>query len=238
MDCVLKLQCLNQGVQKMANWIVLFNINIIIITPREYGSRLGVHRNNLGVTANTPNSSEICTFEWFDVKACWTQPNTLQDILGFCSTPFGALSSTGKVVSEHLRAHRFPFSLSGSIWEHLEGSVWPFRVAESFSYDFETILHFADETQCQSFNLRVQFTILVTCLYSAMHLSVEFEIGVWRASGCVVLSSPFLECCKAFSECRAATQSIYGLGHLLEQGGTEFFGTVWNVSRPCPLDLW
>jgi hypothetical protein len=42
------------------------------------------------------------------------------------------------------RAHRFPFSLSGSIWEHLEGSVWLFRVAELCGYDFQTILHFAD----------------------------------------------------------------------------------------------
>ena len=27
---------------------------------------------------------------------------------------------------------------------HLEGSVWLFRVAELFSYNFQTILHFAD----------------------------------------------------------------------------------------------
>ena len=52
--------------------------------------------------------------------------------------------STGEVVSEHLRAHHFALSLSGSIWERLEGSVWLFRVAELFSRDFQTVLHFAD----------------------------------------------------------------------------------------------
>ena len=52
---------------------------------------------------------------------------------------------TGEVVSEHLREHRLAFSLSGSIWEHLAGSKGLFRVAQLFSYDFQTILHFADE---------------------------------------------------------------------------------------------
>jgi hypothetical protein len=41
--------------------------------------------------------------------------------------------------------HRFAFSLFGSFWELLEGLVWLFRIAESLSYDFQTILHFADE---------------------------------------------------------------------------------------------
>ena len=48
------------------------------------------------------------------------------------------------MVSEPLRAHRFAFSLSGSIWEHLQGSVWLFSVAELFSYDCQPILHHAD----------------------------------------------------------------------------------------------
>ena len=46
-----------------------------------------------------------------------------------------------EVVSEHLRAHRCAFSLSGSIWKHLEESVWLFRVAELFSYNFQNLLH-------------------------------------------------------------------------------------------------
>jgi len=52
--------------------------------------------------------------------------------------------STSEVVSKHLRGHRFAFSLSGSIWGHLEQFVWLFRVAELFGYDFQTILHYAD----------------------------------------------------------------------------------------------
>ena len=51
---------------------------------------------------------------------------------------------TCDVAWEHLRAHRFAFSLSGSIWDHLEGSVRLFRVAELFGDDFQTILHFAE----------------------------------------------------------------------------------------------
>jgi len=68
----------------------------------------------------------------------------LQDIPGFCYTTSGIFRSTGDVVPEHLRAHRCAFSLSGSIWAHLEGSVWLFRVTELFGYDFQTIIHFAD----------------------------------------------------------------------------------------------
>ena len=69
-------------------------------------------------------------------------------MLGFCSTTSGVFRSTGEVVSEHLKAHRFAFNLSGSIWVHLEGSVWLFRVAELFGYDFQTILHLADVRHC------------------------------------------------------------------------------------------
>jgi len=46
---------------------------------------------------------------------------------------------------KHLRVHCIPFSLTVSIWEYLEGSVWLFRVGELFSSNFQTILHFADE---------------------------------------------------------------------------------------------
>jgi len=49
-------------------------------------------------------------------------------------------------------SHTWPYtdiwpyiSLFGSVWEHLKGSVWLFRIAESLSYDIRTILHFADE---------------------------------------------------------------------------------------------
>jgi len=88
------------------------------------------------------------------LEAFWRQPYTLQGILVFCSTTSGALRSTGEAVSERLRAHCFAFSLSGNIWEHLEGSVWLFRVAELFSYDFQTILHVADEDRRYFQNMR------------------------------------------------------------------------------------
>jgi hypothetical protein len=56
------------------------------------------------------------------------------------------LWGTIELVLEHLRAHRFALSRSGSIWEHLARLVLLFRVAELFSCDFQTILHFADGT--------------------------------------------------------------------------------------------
>jgi len=58
--------------RKIVNRIVLFDLNIMIITPWEYASRFEVHRNSLGDmanTPNTPNSSEICTFKYFDFVA-------------------------------------------------------------------------------------------------------------------------------------------------------------------------
>jgi len=133
--------------RKIVNRIELFDLNIIIITPGEYASRFEMHRNSLGDAANspnTPNGSGICTFYYFDLVAFWRHLYSLQDILVFCSTTSGVFRSTGEAVSEHLGAHRFAFNLCGSTWEHLEGSVWLFRVAELFGYDFQTILHFAD----------------------------------------------------------------------------------------------
>jgi len=78
------------------------------------------------------------------MEAFWRQLYTLKNVYRFCSTTSGVFRSTSEVVPEHLSAHRFAFSLSGSIWEHLEASVLLFRVAELFGYDFETILHFGD----------------------------------------------------------------------------------------------
>jgi len=46
---------------KIVNQIEPFDINIVIISHGEYGSRFDMHWNNLGDMANTPNSSEICT---------------------------------------------------------------------------------------------------------------------------------------------------------------------------------
>jgi hypothetical protein len=43
--------------RKIVNSIVLFYINTIILTPGEYGSRVEMHRNNLGDVADTANSS-------------------------------------------------------------------------------------------------------------------------------------------------------------------------------------
>jgi hypothetical protein len=94
------------------------------------------------------------------------------------------------------------------------------------------------EIQCQRFNVRVGFTDLVTCLCYALHLGVQCDISVQRDSGFVVLSFPFLNHCKAFSECRPATHSIYVLGHLFQHGGTDVFGQGRNACRPSPWDSW
>jgi len=79
-------------------------------------------------------------------------------------------------------------------------------------------LHVRDsisETQCQRLNIRVGFTNLVTRLCYTSHLGVKFDIGVRRDSGFVIVSFLSLDCCKALSECRLATHSIYVLGRLL-----------------------
>ena len=47
-----------------------------------------------------------------------------------------------------------------------------------------------------------------------------------------------MDCCKAFSECRPATHSIYDLGRLLQHRGTDFFGPVRTAGRPSPWDSW
>jgi len=117
---------------------------MIIITPGQYSSRFELHWNCPTDAANTPNSSEICTFLLFHFVAFRRQPYILQDILVFCSSTSGTLRSIGEVVLAHLKSYSFALRLSGSIWEHLDGSVWLFRVAELFSCTFQTILHFAD----------------------------------------------------------------------------------------------
>ena len=94
------------------------------------------------------------------------------------------------------------------------------------------------ETQYQRLNVRVGYINLVTHLCYASRLGVQFDIDVRRDSGFVVLSFPFLDCCKAFSECKPATHSIYVLGRLLRHGGTDFFGPVRNAGRPSPWDSW
>jgi hypothetical protein len=70
------------------------------------------------------------------------------------------------------------------------------------------------ETQCQRLNVRVRFTNLVTHLCHTLHLGEKFDISVPWDCGFVVFGFPSLDCCKAFSECRPATHSIYVLGRL------------------------
>jgi len=48
---------------KIVYRILLFDVNIKIFSVRESGCRFEVHRNSLGDAANTPNSSNICTFQ-------------------------------------------------------------------------------------------------------------------------------------------------------------------------------
>jgi len=45
---------------------------------------------------------------------------------------------------EHLRGYHLPFSLSGNIWNQLEGSIWLFTVAVVSSDYLYPILHYAD----------------------------------------------------------------------------------------------
>jgi len=70
------------------------------------------------------------------------------------------MRSTSIVISEFLRAGYFVFNLSGGIWEYLEQSVLMFRVAELFSYDFQTILHFADVDNWILGRVDLQFSLL------------------------------------------------------------------------------
>jgi hypothetical protein len=89
------------------------------------------------------------------------------------------------------------------------------------------------ETQCQRFNVRVGFTNQVMHLCYTLHLGVQFEIGVQMDSGFVVFSFTSLHCCKAFSECRPATHSIYVLGRLLQTRGTDCIVPVGHLRGPC-----
>jgi len=131
--------------RRILDWIVLFDMNITIVSRGECGTWFEVYQNSLEAAANTPNSSKICTFKYFDFVAFWRQLYSLKDIHLFWSTTSGALRITGEVISEHLGTYFFVSILSGSIRKHPEASVWLFRVAVVFSYNFETILHFAQD---------------------------------------------------------------------------------------------
>ena len=80
----------------------------------------------------------------FEFVVFWSQLYTVRDILVFCSMAARALTSMGEVVLDQLRAHHSPFSLSGSILEHLEESVWLLGVSKMFSCHFQTIVHSPD----------------------------------------------------------------------------------------------
>jgi len=77
------------------------------------------------------------------------------------------------------------------------------------------------ETQFQKHNVRVRFSNLVTHLCNSLHLVVQFDSGVQRYSGFVVLSFPFLGCNISFSETWPATHGIYILGHLLRHDNKD-----------------
>jgi len=55
-----------------------------------------------------------------------------------------------KVPRKHLGAHHSAFNLSGIISEHLEETVWLFRIAQMLSYNFWTNIHFADACAVRS----------------------------------------------------------------------------------------
>ena len=94
------------------------------------------------------------------------------------------------------------------------------------------------ETQCQRLNVRVRFTNLVMSICYASRLGVQFGIGVQKDSGLVVSSFPSRDCCKAFSESRLGTHSIYVLGRLLQHRGTDFFCPVGKAGRPSLWNSW
>jgi len=63
LNCILSFNAwITMSRRKIVNWILIFEINIIMLNPREYGSRVKVHWNRLQNAASTPNSSKICTF--------------------------------------------------------------------------------------------------------------------------------------------------------------------------------
>jgi len=49
--------------------ILLFDKDILIIMPGDYGSRMMVLQNSLGDAVNSPNTFTIFTLEWFDFIA-------------------------------------------------------------------------------------------------------------------------------------------------------------------------
>jgi len=117
----IKLEGPNHGMQGMVVSRIEFNINILLITSGQYHFKFELLRNSLEDTTDTPNSSKLCLSYWFNCAAFWRQLQTLINILVLCSTTSSAVRSNSKVVSEYPCAHCFAFSLSGSIWEHLEG---------------------------------------------------------------------------------------------------------------------
>ena len=66
------------------------------------------------------------------------------------------------------------------------------------------------ESECQ-----VRFTKLGMHVGYTAHLGIHFDTGIPNVSVFVMFSFPSLICCKAFSECRLATYSIYGEGNLV-----------------------
>jgi hypothetical protein len=49
--------------RKIVNKVVLCDINIILITPGDYGARFDINWKSLGARVNSPNGYEICRFE-------------------------------------------------------------------------------------------------------------------------------------------------------------------------------
>jgi len=139
---------------------LLFDIDII-----HYHSLsvwLQVHRNRLGDECRSPSRYEIFPTQRHDFIAFWRQLHTLWNILVFCSATSEALRSTWKYSESTWEAHRFAFSLFGSFWKLLEGSVWLFRLAELSSYDFQNILPFADAVKTMYMNNNSHIALWLT----------------------------------------------------------------------------
>jgi len=108
----------------------------------------------------------------------------------------------------------------------------------SVNFDLPGRRQLLSETHCPRFNVQGGLIKLVMGLCYVLHRGVKFDIGVWRYSGFVMLSCPFLDCCKAFSESRPAAYSIDVLHCVLQHAGIDFFGPDWSAGMPSPWGSW
>jgi len=159
----------------------------------------------------------LCKHE-MSLWIAWTSPQFII-VSGVSPRRYSEFSTSILQISVH-------FYLSGQHQSMSEIECQRLNVRDSMS-----------ETQCRRFDVRDGCTKLITCLCYTSHLGIQLDNGVQRDTRFVELSFRFLDCCKAFSECRLATGSIQVMSGLLEHGGLDFFSPVRNMGRQSPRDL-